>query len=90
MKSVPAQPATIVPTVQAGPAHPFLSASGRAWRTLKRDRYALVGGIGVVCIVLRGHLARSEGVLLTRPPMVFGFRWIHHDEVGPVSIGQLQ
>ena len=57
MKSVPAQPATIAPTVQAGPAHAFLSASGRAWRTLKRDRYALVGGIGVVCFVFLALLA---------------------------------
>lgn len=32
-------------------------ASGRAWRTLKRDRYALAGGIGVVGFVLLAVLA---------------------------------
>lgn len=32
-------------------------ASGRAWRTLKRDRYALGGGIGVLSFVLLAFLA---------------------------------
>lgn len=32
-------------------ARPFLSASGRAWRTLRRDRYALAGGAGVLFFV---------------------------------------
>lgn len=30
---------------------PFLSASGRAWRTLARDRFALAGGLGVLLFV---------------------------------------
>lgn len=30
---------------------PFLSASGRAWRTLVRDRYALGGGLGVLLFI---------------------------------------
>jgi peptide/nickel transport system permease protein len=38
-------------------AGPFLSASGRAWRTLKRDRYALAGGIGVLFFIALALLA---------------------------------
>ncbi len=41
------------------PVHrPFLSASGRAWRTLVRDRYALAGGLGVLLFI---------GLALTAP-----------------------
>lgn len=36
---------------------PFLSASGRAWRILVRDRYALAGGLGVVGFVALALLA---------------------------------
>jgi peptide/nickel transport system permease protein len=57
VKSVPAQPAAAAPAVQPGAARPFLSASGRAWRTLKRDRYALAGGIGVVSFIFLALLA---------------------------------
>ncbi len=37
-----------VPVIQ----RPFLSASGRAWRTLVRDRYALGGGLGVLLFIV--------------------------------------
>jgi peptide/nickel transport system permease protein len=57
VKSVPAQPVAAAPAVQPGAVRPFLSASGRAWRTLKRDRYALVGGIGVLGFILLALLA---------------------------------
>jgi peptide/nickel transport system permease protein len=46
-----AQPAT------AAPRQAALSSSGRAWRTLKRDRYALAGGIGVALFVAIAVLA---------------------------------
>lgn len=36
---------------------PFLSASGRAWRTLVRDRFALAGGVGVMLFVALALLA---------------------------------
>jgi peptide/nickel transport system permease protein len=36
---------------------PFLSASGRAWRTLARDRFALAGGVGVLLFVILAVLA---------------------------------
>lgn len=35
----------------------FLSARGRAWRTLARDRYALAGGVGVLIFIALAVLA---------------------------------
>src|SRR5688572_12121015 len=40
--------AVAAPAVQ----RPFLSASGRAWRVLVRDRFALGGGLGVLLFVI--------------------------------------
>ncbi len=37
---------------------PFLSASGRAWRTLSRDRFAFAGGLGVMFFVVVALLAQ--------------------------------
>lgn len=36
---------------------PYLSASGRAWRTLARDRFALAGGLGVLLFIVLALLA---------------------------------
>lgn len=36
---------------------PFLSATGRAWRALARDRFALAGGIGVLVFISLAVLA---------------------------------
>lgn len=44
------------PTAVPAP-RPFLSAGGRAWRTLARDRYALAGGLGVLIFVGLAGLA---------------------------------
>ncbi len=47
MKATTTSTAVLQPPVHRA----FLSASGRAWRTLVRDRYALAGGLGVLIFI---------------------------------------